>query len=63
MIVNKAITKAVVEAIRVAIQAMAVATVERPQNTAGPRMGRPVMKQPTFNWGPYNKYNELKHLD
>ena len=42
---NEAIAKAVAEteATGVAIQAMAAATAERPQN-AGPKIGRPVMK-------------------
>ena len=47
---NEAITKAVAEATRVAIQAMAEAWVERTHNTSGPKIGSPVMKQPTFDW-------------
>ena len=27
---------------------------------AGPKIGRPTMKQPTFNWEADDKYNELK---
>ena len=53
--------QAVAEATRAAIQAMAVAGAERTQN-AGPRVGRPVMKQPTFNWEAGDKYNELKNF-
>ena len=50
------------ETTRVAIQAMAVATAERPQSAAGPKIGRPVMKQPTFNWEAEDKYSKLKTL-
>ena len=46
---NEAIVQAVAEERRAPIQAMAVAGAERTQN-AGPRLGRPMMKQPTFNW-------------
>ena len=46
--VNEAITQAVAEVTRAAIQAMTVAGAERTQNV-GLRLGRPVMKQPTFN--------------
>ena len=59
-IVNEVIAKAVAEATRVAIQAMAVATIERPQSTARPKIGGPVLKQPTFIWEADNRYNELK---
>ena len=48
-IVNEAIAKTVAEPTRVEIQAMAAATTERSQNTVGPKIGGPVMKQPTFN--------------
>ena len=57
---NEAIAKAVAEATRAAIQAMAAAMAERPQSVAGPKMGRPAMKQPSFNWEADNKYSELK---
>ena len=42
-IANEAIAKAVAEATRVAIQALAAAVAERPQNVAGPKLGRPAM--------------------
>ena len=51
--------QAVGEATRAAIQAMAVARAERTQNV-GPRVGRSMMKQPTFNWEVKDNYNELK---
>ena len=44
-IMSKAIVKAVAEAMRVAIQAMAEAAAEQPQGTAGPKIGDPAMKQ------------------
>ena len=50
IIVNEAIAKAVAEATKVAIQAIAAATIERPQGTTGPRIGGPTMKQPYFKW-------------
>ena len=50
MIANEAIAKAVAEATRAAIQAMAAAMAERPQSMAGPKIGGPAMKQPSFNW-------------
>ena len=46
---NKAIAKAVAEATKAAIQVMAAAVADRPQSTAGPKLGRPAMKQPSFN--------------
>ena len=59
-IANEAIPKAVTEATKAAIQAMAAAVAERPQSIAGPKLGRPAMKQPSFNWGADDKYYELK---
>ena len=58
---NEEIVQAVAEVMRAAMQAMAVARPERTQN-AGPRLGRPMMKQPTFNWEVKVKYNELKNF-
>ena len=58
--VNEAIAQAVAET-RAAIQAMAPAGAERTQNV-GPRLGRQMMKQPTFNWEAEDKYNELKNF-
>ena len=58
---NETIVHAEVEATRAAIQATAVARAERTQNVE-PRLGRPMMKQPTFNWEAENKYNELKNF-
>ena len=57
---NEVIGRAVAEVTRAAIQAMAAAMAERPQSMAGPKIGRPAMKQPTFNWEADDKYNYLK---
>ena len=51
--------KAVAEAMRVAIQAMVAATGEQMQSMVGPKLGGPVLKQPSFNWEAEDKYNEL----
>ena len=61
-IANEAITNAVAEATKAAIHAMAAAVAERPQSMAGPVIGRPAMKQPSFNWEADNKYSELKNF-
>ena len=60
IIVSEAIAKAVAEATRTAIQAMAAATLERTQSMAGPKICRPAMKQLKFNWEVDGKYNKLK---
>ena len=57
---NETTAKSVAEATRVAIQAMATATAERPQSAAGPKIGSTAMKQPTCNWETEDKYSELK---
>ena len=62
-IMNETIARAVAEAIRAAIQAMAAATAERPQSMTGPKIGRPAMNQPTFNWETEDKYSDLRHSD
>ena len=43
-IADEAIAKAVAEATRAAIQAMAAAVAERPQSIAGSKIGRPALK-------------------
>ena len=58
VIANEAISKAVAKATRAAIQVMAPAVAERPPSIAGPKLGRPAMKQPS--WEADNKYSELK---
>ena len=57
-IMNEAITKAVAEATRVAIQAMAETQAQRMPNTSGPKVGGPTLRQPSFNWEVTDKYTE-----
>ena len=45
---------------RVTIQAMVEAQVERMHDTSGPKIGSPTMKQLTFGWNTEDKYSELK---
>ena len=59
-IMSETITKAVAEATRVAIQAMAEAQAEQMSDTAGLKIGGPAMKQLTFEWDTEDKYSELK---
>ena len=54
------IAKVVAEAARAPIQAMATVVAERSKSMAGPKIGRPAMKQPPFNWEMEDKYSELK---
>ena len=56
-IMSKAITRAVAEATRIAIQTMAEAQVERVHNGSGPMVGSPAMKQLTFDWNAQDKYS------
>ena len=57
---NEAIMKAVAEATRVAIQAMAERLAQRMPNTSGPKVGNPTLTQPSFNWEVTDKYTEWK---
>ena len=57
---EQAMSKAVAEATRIAIQTMAEALVERMHDTSGPKIGSPTMKHPTFNWNVEDKYSKLK---
>ena len=59
---SEAITKAVAETTRVALLTMVEAQAHRTQNAAGPKLGGPTLKQPTFNREVPDKYTELKHL-
>ena len=56
----KAIAKAMAEATRVAIQAMAETQAQRMQNTSGPKVDGPTLKQPSFNWEVTDKYTKWK---
>ena len=57
---KETIAKVVAVAMRAAIQAMAVATAETPQSMAGPKIGGPAMKQPTFHWEMEDRYSKFK---
>ena len=52
------IAKAVAEATRVTLQAMAAAAVDRPQTMVGCKIGGPAMKKPTFYWETEDKYSK-----
>ena len=56
--INKVIAKAVVEATRDAIQAIAEVQSQRSEGQWGPNLGSPALKQPQFNWEATDKYTE-----
>ena len=57
------ITQMVAEAMRVVMQVTAAASVESStRQSMGPKVGGPLMKQPTFNWDTEDKFNELKNF-
>ena len=57
---NKTIAKAVAEATRVTIQAIAEVQSQRSEGQQGPSLGGPALKQPQFNWEATDKYIEWK---
>ena len=57
---SEAITRAVAEATRIALQTMAEAWAERTHDGSGPKVGSPTMKQHMFNWNVQDKYSGLK---
>ena len=57
---NEAIVKAMAEATRAVIQVMAETQAQRMPNTSGPKVGSPMLKQPSFNWEVTDKYTEWK---
>ena len=59
-IMSEAVTKAVAEATRIEIQTMAEMQTQRLPNAAGPKLGSPTLKQPTFDWEAPDKYREWK---
>ena len=59
-IMSEAITRAVAEASRIALQTMAEAQAERMHDGSGPKVGGPTMKHPMFDWNTQDKYSELK---
>ena len=58
---NKYTSQAVAKAARAAIQTMSAADTARAENV-GPRMSRPIMKQPTFDWSAKDKYANLRNI-
>ena len=58
--VSETIDKAVAEATRAAIQAMVATAAEIPQSMTRPKIGRPAMKQPTFNWEMEDKCSKVE---
>ena len=59
-IMSEAITKAMAEATRIAIQTMAEMQAQSTPNVAGCKLGGPTLKQPTFDWEAPDKCTELK---
>ena len=59
-IINEAIMKAMTEATRVANQAMAETQAQSMPNTSGPKVGGPMLRQPSFNWEATDKYTKWK---
>ena len=59
-IMNEAIMNVMTEATRVATQAMAETQAQRMPNTSSPKVGSPVLRQPSFNWEVTNKYTKWK---
>ena len=59
-VMSEAITKAVAEATRLAIQTMAEMQTQRTLSTTGPKLGSPALKQPNFNREAADKYTEWK---
>ena len=57
---SKAITRAVPEATRIAIQTMEEAQAERTHNASGSKVGGTALKQQTFDWNAQDKYSKLR---
>ena len=57
---NEAIAKAMAEATRVTIQAIAEVQSQRAEGQRGPKLGSPTLKQPQFNWEATDKYTGRK---
>ena len=57
------ITQVVAEAMRAAKKAIAAANAENStRQSIVPKVGRSMMKQPTFTWDMEDKYSELQKL-
>ena len=63
VIACEVIAKAVVEATRVPVQAVTAAVAEKPQSMAGPKIGGPAMKQPTFSWGSRGQVWQTQNIE
>ena len=61
-IMSEAIARAMAEATRIASQTMVEAQVERMHDRSGPKLGCPIMKQPTFDWNVQDKYSEVNDM-
>ena len=61
--ITEAAAKLATEAARVVVQAMAVANADNSERTqnAGPKVGGPMMKQPTFHWSSTDQYPEIRN--
>ena len=57
---NEVITKAMAGSTGIAIQPMSTIQVQRMPNTSGPKIGGPVLKQPSFNREATDNYTEWK---
>ena len=57
---NETIAKAVAETMRGSNPSHGSHHSRKAKGTAGPKKGRPAMKQPTFNWEMEAKYSKLK---
>ena len=57
---SEAISRAITEVTRKAIQTKAEAQAERTHDGSGPKVGSPTMKQQMFDWNAPDKYSELK---
>ena len=63
MNITEAIAQAVAWAARAAVKAMPVARTDNGErNNAVPKIGRPVMKQPIFDWETEDKCSKLKNF-
>ena len=59
-IMIEAVARAVAEVTTIALQTMVEIQAQRSPNAAGPKLGSPTLKHPTFDWNAPDKYVELK---
>ena len=62
--VTEAKVQVAAEAARAVVQAMTMSPADNNQRAqnAGCKLDRPIMNQPTFNWGSTDKYAELRNF-